>query len=555
MQRLSRREFLKRLSLGAAGAYVTLHASPSFAKASAVRAKSEGAASIDPPIGALFKDPLEMPNLSTTPGVVEVRVEAKPALVNINGNMATLLTYNGSYPAPTIRVKSGDLLKIHFRNSLPPMDGNILGHDQELTNIHTHGLHVSPAGESDNAMIKCTAGETFDYQYDLAKQEPGTLNFYHPGSQGSVAEQYWSGMAGAMVVEDDNKALSGYETHILVLKDITLDGGAPKPYASLRDYLRGREGDTVMVNGQVNPVLLIRPGQVQRWRILNASNARFYRLSLEGHQFHIIGTDAGLLDRPYQTASMLLSPGERLDILVKADRPVKNYCFLSLPYDRGYGSAGSQVALMTLSYRGPASRDALPIVINPAARRISVDPVKTERIVLSMGEGKGYVNGRSFSNPEVHTIHSELGSHEIWEIVNQSDMDRPFHQHVNACQVLSIHGGDPAYASFYTKTPAWKDTVLVPRGGSARLLVPVMDYAGTALFHSAIAEHQDLGVAGVWDITINNNTADDSSMNGNDTPETDAPQAAGNGAKGHPRSRRRYYKGKVRPSSPMKTTK
>jgi hypothetical protein len=194
-------------------------------------------------------------------------------------------------------------------------------------------------------------------------------------------------------------------------------------------------------------------------------------------------------------------------------------------------------------------------VINPAARRISADPVKTERIVLSMGEGKGYVNGCSFSDPEVHTIHSELGSYEIWEIVNQSDMDRPFHQHVNPCQVLSMSGGDPAYASFYTRTPAWKDTVLVPRGGSARLLVPVMDYVGTALFHCAIAEHHDLGMTGVWDITNNNNTADDSSMNSNDAPETDAPQAAENGAKGHPRSRRRYYKGKVRPSSPMNTTK
>src|SRR5690242_15526284 len=99
MQRLSRREFLKRISLGAAGAYATLHAFPSSAKVSAGKVKGEGAAGIiDPPVGAPFKDPPVMPNLSTIPGVVEVHVEAKPASVNVNGTMATLLTYNGSYP-------------------------------------------------------------------------------------------------------------------------------------------------------------------------------------------------------------------------------------------------------------------------------------------------------------------------------------------------------------------------------------------------------------------------------------------------------------------------
>ena len=294
---------------------------------------------------------------------------------------------------------------------------------------------------------------------------------------------------------------------------------------------------------------------MQRWRILNASTARFYKLGLEGHALHIIGTDGGLLDRPYQATSMLLSPGERLDVLVKADQAAKSYRLLSLPYDRGVGSAGQQVTLLTLFYKGPATADALPGIVNSDARRISADPAKTERIVLSMGEGKGYINGRSFYDSEVHAVHSEVGTYEIWEIVNQSDMDRPFHPHVNACQVLSIHGGDPAYASFYTKTPAWKDTVLVPRGGSARLLVPVMDYAGTALFHGSIAEHQDLGVAGVWDITNKNTTVDDPSMNSNDAPETDAPQPAGKEVQGGRHIRLRKYKGPVRPSSTMKTTK
>ena len=244
---------------------------------------------------------------------------------------------------------------------------NILGHDRDITNLHTHGLHVSPMGNSDNVMLMLMSGESFDYEYDLSKQEPGTLNFYHPHIHGSVAEQYWGGLAGALIVEDDLPVLSGYETHLMILKDITLSGADPEPYTSTMDYMHGKEGNTVMVNGQVNPVLSIRPGQVQRWRILNASNARFYKLSLEGHALYVVGTEGGLLDKPYPQSPILLSPGERVDVLVKASQKPGTYRLLSLPYSRGGGSMGQQVTLLTLSYKGSRTSDAVPSVIDPEA--------------------------------------------------------------------------------------------------------------------------------------------------------------------------------------------
>jgi FtsP/CotA-like multicopper oxidase with cupredoxin domain len=92
---------------------------------------------------------------------------------------------------------------------------------------------------------------------------------------GLTAEQYFSGLTGCLVVEDENDLLAGYETHILVIKDITISGGEPAGYTSMMDYMHGKEGNVIMVNGQVNPVLSMHPGQVQRWRILNACNARF----------------------------------------------------------------------------------------------------------------------------------------------------------------------------------------------------------------------------------------------------------------------------------------
>ena len=232
-------------------------------------------------------------------GGVEVDLEARVTSVMVNGTAANLLTYNGGYPGPTILVKNTDLLKINLTNSLSMLGTNILGHDRDITNLHTHGLHVSPEGNSDNVMQMLMSGDSFAYEYDLSKQAAGTLNFYHPHIHGSVAEQYWGGLAGALIVEDDLPVLSGYETHLMILKDIALSGADPEPYASTMDFMHGKEGNTVMVNCQVNPVLSIRPGQVQRWRILNASNARFYMLSLEGHTLSVVGTEGGLLDKPY----------------------------------------------------------------------------------------------------------------------------------------------------------------------------------------------------------------------------------------------------------------
>jgi FtsP/CotA-like multicopper oxidase with cupredoxin domain len=288
----------------------------------------------------------------------------------------------------------------------------------------------------------------------------------------------------------------------MVLKDITLSGADPESYTSTMDYMHGKEGAVVMVNGQVNPVLSIRPGQVQRWRILNASNARFYNLGLEGHTVYLAGTEAGLLDRPYPISRIVLSPGERVELLVKADRKAQSYRLLSLPYSRTGMSGGQQVTLLTLSYKGSRAADPLPASINPNAMRASGYAVaKTERLVLSMGQGRGYINGITFRDHEhCFAIHSELGTWEVWEIVNQSGMDHPFHQHVNPCQVLSVTGGDAAGAALYAGIPAWKDVVLVPKWGTVRILVPVMDYEGMTMFHCHIIEHEDIGMMGMWHI-------------------------------------------------------
>ncbi len=510
---VTRRRFIVGTSLGVAGAYAGLHAGLARAMMGGGGMGGGGGAGmgggsgtvIDPPVGGLYHDPAEMGNKSLVPGVVEVDLEARIAPVNVNRTWANLMTYNGCYPAPTIRVRKGDKLVVNLTNGLPPTTAtNLLGYRKNVTNLHTHGWHVSPAAPSDYVMYELEPGYGYRHEYDTAMQEAGTLNFYHPHKHGVSAEQYWAGLAGALVVEDKSDLLAQYETHIMVLKDIALSGGEPAPHATMMDYMQGKEGDTVMVNGSVNPRLYLKSGQVQRWWIVNASSARFYRLSLDGHSLNLIGTDGGLLDRAYPLSEIILSPGERVDLLIKGTQGAKSgsYRFKALPYARMGMSSLETRTLLTVTYNGSVSpAQKMPLTIKgTTARRLDPNTLQIaarRTLTLSMGQGNGYINGQDFDvNP--CTIMSDTGSYEIWTIVNQSGMDHPFHQHVNPAQVLAVSGGDAGYASLYTTSPAWKDVVLVPKMGSVTLLVPVMDFTGMAMFHCHILEHEDIGMMGMW---------------------------------------------------------
>lgn len=349
-------------------------------------------------------------------------------------------------------------------------------------------------------MYELRTGETYYHKYDTMLQPDGTLNLYHPHKHGVSAEQYWAGLVGALVVEDENDLFDPYETHILILKDITLSGSEPAPHSMMRDFMHGKEGNVIMVNGQLNPRLYMKKGQVQKWRILNASNARFYRLSLEGHSMNLTGTDGGLLDKAYQRSEILLSPGERVDVLVKGAQSTGNYKLRALPYNRmGMGDSPT-ITLMTITYNGTLSpAQNIPTFINSNAGRLNLNDlmIVAERTLnLSMGQGNGYINGQDFDiNP--YTIMSDVDTYEIWTIQNNSGMDHPFHQHVNSVQIFSISGGDLGYSSLYTSIPAWKDTVLVPKWGRVKMLVPVMDYTGMTMFHCHILEHEDIGMMGM----------------------------------------------------------
>jgi len=516
---ITRRDLLKIGAVGVAGGALTLSG---LAKMAA-DAGQAGAAVAAAPGGAPFADPMELALTTVAGGAREGSLAVAETDLRLGGSAARLLAYNGSVPGPLVRVRRGDALRLHVRNGLAGGDANPLGEPRGVTNLHTHGWHVSPADPADNVMRRLDPGDSWTYTYDLSQQPAGTLGWYHPHVHGLVAEQLWGGLAGPLVVEDPTDALSSYETHVLVLKDFTIVNGRPAPYSSPMDYMMGKLGATVTVNGQVAPELTARPGTVQRWRLLNASTARFYRVALDRHPLAVIGSDGGLLDKPYGVAELLLAPGERADILVKVSTTPGVYRLRTLPYSRGGimggmmggsgmmgggmmgGGATPRATLMTLRVTGRKTTESLPTAIDPTAQRARPDlsGAVQRRFVLGMGMGRGSINGRDFDvDPLV--VRSQLPASgdawEVWTIDNPTGMDHPWHQHTNDAQVLSMRGGDAGYAALYTQAPAWKDTVIVPRGGSVTQLVKVSDWRGMAMFHCHIVEHEDVGMLGVWQI-------------------------------------------------------
>ncbi|MBI2906601.1 MAG: multicopper oxidase domain-containing protein [Chloroflexi bacterium] len=189
---------------------------------------------------------------------------------------------------------------------------------------------------------------------------------------------------------------------------------------------------------------------------------------------------------------------------------------------------GMPVTLMTVTLKGNVVSDNLPDVVNPDAKRPAVNlaTLSQRTLVLSMNMSRGYINGQDFDvRPLV--VSSKLDKYEVWQIVNYSMMDHPFHLHMTPFQVLSINGGDLDYTNLYTSCPAWKDVVVVPGWGSATLLVPVKDFTGMAMFHCHILEHEDIGMMGMWEIA--DGTPESTGTMGDRKTTEQAPGDAGMG--------------------------
>ena len=255
-------------------------------------------------------------------GLLELDLEASLRQMKIGGQTIDLLAYNSQIPGPLLEAKPGDTVRIRFQNNL-----------SDPTNLHYHGLHIPPTGRADNVFLSVGSGEKVAYEFSIPKSHLGGLAYYHPHLHGYVADQILGGLGGIFVVRgplDEIPEIQAAEEIFLFLKDFVVD-----QRQSMMGRMAGREGDLVTVNGQVNPSYSLPAGGLARLRLVNASNARFYRLALEKHPFYLIATDGHPLSAPVEMSELLLSPGERAEVLVQGSQKPDQYRLLNLPYSRG----------------------------------------------------------------------------------------------------------------------------------------------------------------------------------------------------------------------------
>lgn len=427
----------------------------------------------------------EAEDISPDDGVVEIALVAREATLELRTGVQTKMwTYNGSVPGPIIRARKGQTLTVQFTNQL-----------SEPTTVHWHGLRVPVSMDGSPAVQNpVQPGEHFVYSFPLL--DAGTY-WYHPHINSSAQIGY--GLYGAIIVEDPNEPFLG-DPLVLVLSDASLDdAGQLQPGDSngwFGDYF-GREGNVLLVNGRIEPLLRARVGATQRWHVINASRSRFHQFSLQGHTLTHVGGDGGLAEHAQPMASVLLTPGERAELLFTPEAsaispmPVEwqdanRFHLPTPPSDRG-----------TLFHIAIDSGSPWPhpiAVANPlrTIAPLDVTNARSREIVLGEdsedGAGVLTINGAPFGGDASLVAH--VGTTELWTVRNTTYHDHPFHLHGFFFQPLSI--GDNL-----KPVMQWKDTINVPAGSDVRFAVAYDNRPGEWMFHCHIVDHADLGMMGM----------------------------------------------------------
>ena len=418
------------------------------------------------------------------------------------GRESVTLGYNGSYLGPTLRVHRGDDVEIAVTNSLG-----------EETTVHWHGLLIP--GELDGGPLQ-TLSPGATWRPVLPIRQPAATLWYHSHAHGRTAEQVYAGLAGILIVTDDEeKALGlpsryGVDDLPLIVQDRQFEEGTLVLPQGMMVAMHGRRGDTLMVNGTVNPVARVPRGLV-RLRLVNGSNAREFDLAFtDGRSFHWIASEGGLLEKPVELRSLNLAPGQRAEILVDFSDgrsvaletgPDRNVSMMMGMMGRVSDSIGAErdTVVTFEPQEGQGSGAKVPEKLVTRERLDVSTAVRRRRFALTMHMGMGGmmgggmrmfgINGRAFDMGRVDE-YVRLGDVEIWEVSGEM-MAHPFHIHGVHFEVLSRNGAAPSI-----RDQGLRDTVVVQQ--PVELLVRFTQPAKTApfMYHCHILEHEDNGMMG-----------------------------------------------------------
>ena len=420
---------------------------------------------------ALARQPLE----------IHVRLEARETSWELApGQTVAAWGYEGLVPGPTVVARVGDTLVAHLVNSLP-----------EPTLIHWHGLRLPAAMDGTELGQRLVPpGGHFEYRFEL--RDAGTF-WYHSHANETV--QIERGLYGALVVLGPDEPRFDAD-RLLVLDDVKLDGRGRIAKTALFDRHTGREGNVLVINGRSEPELEIAAGQIELWRIVNACGARYVRLSIGGRPFRIVGSDGGRRSDALTVTEALITPGERLELAIG-------------PFE----DEGAELAIESLPYRRTAmKRPRLDtwgkLRVGPRARSLATVPAATATLWPLVPEGprkptrtvrlgaRMTLHGHDWLINDQQHYHDQpvkVGELQLWELLNETGMDHPFHLHGFFFQVVAVDG--------VPVTPSeWKDTVNVVGKGRVTIAFRPDDRPGRWMYHCHILEHHAAGMMGHFEV-------------------------------------------------------
>jgi FtsP/CotA-like multicopper oxidase with cupredoxin domain len=434
-------------------------------------------------------------------GQLSTTLRASEGPVLVANKDAGAVTYEQMYPGPTLEVRSGELLKVDLVNDT-----------REPTNLHTHGFHVSSLAPSDDVLFAIAPGHRFQYQYDLPADHPAGTYWYHAHDHPLTDEQVGLGLFGAVIIRGEEDAVSRVAPigeRMMVFSQVELKNGAivPAPISSL-------SVQSTLVNGRYQPSLTIAPGEIQRWRLVNASVV-FLRFQLDGHVLHQMAVDGNTMAEVVPQEVVEIPPGGRVDVLVQLDRE-GTFNLRSLSFERFGVFNTSMVAVpqpvvRVVSQGSPVSpRPKLPEKLVPFddLRHAKIDYRRTLRLQELEPRGikatdpvyknefyRYYVDGRIF---DLHRVDQTmvLGDTEEWYFVNETYEPHPIHIHQNPFQVVAVN--DKSVDERH-----YRDTATLPAFGTLTIRTRFLDYTGKFVWHCHILFHEDHGMMQLLEVVKN----------------------------------------------------
>jgi spore coat protein A len=511
---------------------------------------------------ASYVDPLPIPPvLRPANAASTVQICMRPFRQKIHRDLSptTLWGYNNSWPGPSFEVRKGQSVTVKWINELPtkhflPIDTTIHGSEEGVPEgrsvVHVHGARVLPESDGYPDSWYTADGKTgpvpgANPSHYPNEQQASTL-WYHDHSLGITRLNMYAGLAGFYFIRDDeedalNLPSGPYEIPLMIQdRSFAADGSLLYPPAKNGTHpvwMQEFFGETICVNGKATPFLEVEPRKY-RFRMVNASNARFYHLTLvpadsagkrngrpvDAPPFRQIGSDGGLLPAPLSLHYLIFSPGERFDIVI--DFSEHNGMNLALindapaPYARGGEIVPNDVMLFKVT-KPLSGKDAssLPDTLVPWTPMNPAQAVRERTLALTEMDRQpdgytliGLLGQKHWDDPI--TEDPKAGTMEIWSFANTTGDVHPIHLHQVQFQVLNrqpfdtktyLQNGKVTFTGIpmppeSNECPAWKDTIKTYAGYITRVIAKFDLPSGTLakpgdefryVWHCHVLEHED----------------------------------------------------------------